>query len=185
MPFVSQEGFQPVMTPIATPAREQDSLRNTAIFLAAAMALTVGSALGFQYIGGYLPCKLCYEQRIPYYAGAPLMAIAALWLVFGGPRRVARGLLFVGGLLMVYGLYLGVFHSGVEWGWWPGPADCTAVGGFAQGGQNGVLDSLNSVRPPSCDTAALRILGLSLAGWNAVASLILAVVAFRAAFVRR
>ena len=47
-----------------------------AIFLAVAMAATVGAALGFQYIGGYLPCKLCYEQRIPYYVGAPLMLVS-------------------------------------------------------------------------------------------------------------
>ena len=45
----------------------------TAAFLTVAMAATVGSALAFQYIGGYIPCKLCYEQRIPYYVGVPLM----------------------------------------------------------------------------------------------------------------
>ncbi len=50
----------------------------TAAFLAVAMAATVGTALGFQYIGGYIPCKLCYEQRIPYYVGAPLMLLAAV-----------------------------------------------------------------------------------------------------------
>ncbi|RUU27092.1 disulfide bond formation protein B, partial [Mesorhizobium sp. M6A.T.Ca.TU.002.02.2.1] len=39
----------------------------TALFLAVAMAATVGSALAFQYLGGYIPCKLCLEQRTPYY----------------------------------------------------------------------------------------------------------------------
>ena len=47
-----------------------------AAFLLVAMAATVGTALGFQHIGGYIPCKLCYEQRIPYYAGVPLMTLA-------------------------------------------------------------------------------------------------------------
>jgi len=45
----------------------------TALFLAVAMAATVGSALGFQYLGGYIPCHLCLEQRTPYYVGVPLI----------------------------------------------------------------------------------------------------------------
>jgi disulfide bond formation protein DsbB len=156
----------------------------TAAFLTVAMAATVGSALAFQYIGGYIPCKLCYEQRIPYYVGAPLMLLAVLAAVFKLPVWITRALLIVGGLLMVYGLYLGVFHSGVEWGWWPGPTDCTNVAGPVDTGGNGVLDALDKFVPPSCDKAALRILGLSLAGWNAIASVILAAVAFRGAFKR-
>lgn len=166
----------------ATPAQRGPML--TAAFLAVAMAVTVGSALAFQYIGGYIPCKLCYEQRIPYYVGAPLMLLAALAAMFKLPGWLTRVLLVVGGLLMVYGLYLGVFHSGVEWGWWPGPTDCTNVAGPVDTGGKGVLDALDKFVPPSCDKAALRILGLSLAGWNAIASLILAAVAFRGAFKR-
>ncbi len=156
----------------------------TAAFLAVAMAATVGTALGFQYIGGYIPCKLCYEQRIPYYVGAPLMLLAAVAAAARLPAWVVRGLLAIGGLLMASGLYLGVFHSGVEWGWWPGPTDCTNVAGPVDTGGKGILDALDQFVPPSCDKAALRILGLSMAGWNAIASLILAAVAFRGAFLR-
>ena len=156
----------------------------TAAFLAVAMAATVGSALAFKYIGGYIPCKLCYEQRMPYYVGVPLMIVAALAATLKAPAWVSRALLAVGGLLMVYGLYLGVYHSGVEWGWWPGPTDCTTVGVSVDTGGNGVLDALDKFVPPSCDKAALRILGLSLAGWQAIAALILGAVAFRGAFAR-
>jgi disulfide bond formation protein DsbB len=153
-------------------------------FLALAMAATVGGALAFQYIGGYIPCKLCYEQRIPYYVGIPLMLVALLASLMRLPAWVSRGLLAIGGLLMLYGLYLGVYHSGVEWGWWPGPTDCTTVGISVDTGGKGVLDALDKFVPPSCDKAALRILGLSMAGWNAIASLILAIVALRGAFAR-
>ncbi|RWA71704.1 disulfide bond formation protein B [Mesorhizobium sp.] len=155
-----------------------------ALFLAVAMAATVGSALAFQYIGGYIPCHLCLEQRTPYYVGAPLMLLAAVASMLRAPAWVTRGLLAIGGLLMLYGLYLGVYHSGVEWAWWPGPADCTAGAGPVDTGGKGVLDALDKFVPPSCDKAALRILGLSLAGWNAIASLILAAVAFRSALAR-
>lgn len=156
----------------------------TALFLAVAMAATVGSALGFQYIGGYIPCKLCYEQRIPYYVGIPLMLLAVVASLVKLPGWTTRALLIVGGLLMAYGLYLGIYHSGVEWAWWPGPTDCTNVAGPVDTGGNGVLDALDKFVPPSCDKAALRILGLSMAGWNAIASLILAAVAFRGALSR-
>ena len=92
----------------------------TALFLAVAMAVVVGSALGFEHIGGYIPCALCLEQRTPYYIGAPLMLVAAIVSRAGGPAWAVRGLLAVGGLLMLYGLVLGVYHSGVEWHWWEG-----------------------------------------------------------------
>ena len=155
----------------------------TALFLALAMAAVVGAALGFEHIGGYIPCKLCLAQRIPYYIGVPLMALAALSSAMHWPAAVTRGLLLLGGLLMVYGIYLGVQHAGVEWGFWAGPTDCGAVAPADSGGK-GVLDAIDAFVPPSCDKAALRILGLSFAGWNAVASLILAIVAFRGAFAR-
>lgn len=154
----------------------------TASFLAIAMGGVVGSALLFEHVGGYIPCKLCLEQRIPYYVGAPVMVLAALSAALRLPGIVTRGLLLVGALLLTWGLYMGVYHSGVEWGWWAGPTDCGAVDAAPGTGGNGVLDSLNTAIPPSCDDAALRMLGLSLAGWNAIASLILGAVAWRAAF---
>ena len=171
------------MADIATPAA---SLRRTRIagFLALAMAGTVGGALAFQYIGGYIPCKLCYEQRIPYYIGVPVMVLALLASALKLPAWVSRGLLAVGGLLMLYGLYLGVYHSGVEWGWWPGPTDCTTVGISVDTGGNGVLDALDKFVPPSCDKAALRVLGLSMAGWQAIAAFVIGAVALRGAFER-
>ena len=41
------------------------------------MAATVGGALAFEHIGGYIPCALCLMQRTPYYWGIPI----------GDPRR--------------------------------------------------------------------------------------------------
>ncbi|WP_288194183.1 disulfide bond formation protein B [uncultured Phyllobacterium sp.] len=153
----------------------------TAVFLLLAMIVTVGSALGFQYIGGYLPCKLCLEQRFPYYAGIPLMALAVLAAALRWPAALTRTLLALGGILMLIGLGLAVFHSGVEWKFWPGPTDCTAVSMSITTNAGNLLNDMNAIHPPACDTAALRVLGLSFAGWNAIASLILALIAFRGA----
>lgn len=155
-----------------------------AIFLALAMAATVGGALGFQHLGGFIPCKLCLEERIPYYAGVPVMVLAAISAGLRWPPVVTRVLLALGGALMVWSLYMAAYHSGVEWKWWPGPTDCGAVASPSTGGK-GILDALNTFVPPACDEAAGRFLGLSFAGWNAVASLILAAVAWWAAFRRK
>jgi disulfide bond formation protein DsbB len=155
-----------------------------ALALLVGMAVTVGTALGFQHIGGYIPCKLCLGQRTPYYVGVPLMALAVLSAALRAPAIITRGLLAAGGLLMLYGAWLGGFHSGVEWGWWEGPSDCAAVTPPPSGGTGGVLDQINAVIPPSCTEAAGRFLGLSFAGWNVVASLALSAVAFFGAFRR-
>ncbi len=156
----------------------------TALFLLVAMAATVGTALAFQYWGGFIPCKLCLEERIPYYVGVPLMALAAISSALRLPPIVTRGLLAVGGLLMLWSLYMGVYHAGVEWKWWAGPTDCGVVASPSTGGK-GVLDAINTFVPPACDEAAGRFLGISFAGWNAVASLVLGVVAWWGAFARR
>jgi len=167
------------MTAIASPTGRNQT--RTALFLLVAMAAVVGGALAFQYLGGFIPCKLCLEERTPYYVGVPVMALAALSSFFRMPPIVTRLLLLIGGLLMTYSLYLGIYHSGVEWHWWPGPVDCGVVQAPDTGGK-GILDALNTFVPPSCDKAAGRLLGLSFAGWNAVASVILAAIAYWATF---
>lgn len=162
-------------------AISQPHRTHTALFLGIAMAIVVGTALGFEHIGGYIPCALCLEQRMPYYIGAPLMLVAAIVSKAGGPSWAVRGLLAIGGLLMLYGLVLGVYHSGVEWHWWEGPASCATSADAVTKDAGSLLGDLSSKKPPSCDAAALRVLGLSFAGWNVLASAALAAVAFRAA----
>jgi disulfide bond formation protein DsbB len=155
----------------------------SALFLALAMALVVGTALGFEHIGGFIPCKLCLEQREPYYAGIVVALFALAAAVLKWPVYIVRGALLIIGLLMTYGLLLAVFHSGVEWAWWAGPSDCStsSTSGIVNKADD-LLGALGSMTPPSCDKAAGRFLGLSFAGWNVITSLFLAGAAYRAAF---
>ncbi|PZO77662.1 MAG: disulfide bond formation protein B [Mesorhizobium amorphae] len=169
----------------ATPISPRPTHTAAAVLVGLGMAATVGGALLFQHWGGYMPCKLCLEQRTPYYLGIPVMAAAALSSFLRGPAMLTRALLALGGALMLWGAWQGAFHSGVEWGWWAGPTDCGAVAPSVDTGNRGVLDALNDVVPPSCDKAALRIAGLSLAGWNFLIALALAAVAFWGAARRR
>jgi disulfide bond formation protein DsbB len=74
---------------------------------------------------------------------------------------------------------LGVHHAGVEWGWWAGPADCAGAVNLGPPSAADLLSQLNRTRIISCTDAPFRILGLSLAGWNAAISFILASIAIR------
>lgn len=149
---------------------------------AAAMAIAVVSvatilgAYYFQYVLGYRPCPLCLEQRIAYYFAIPLSAMILLGLSVGSSRKVITLALVAIAVAMLWNAGLGAYHSGVEWQWWQGPQDCSgATPNFNAGGS--LLDQINKTRVVRCDEAAWRFLGLSLAGYNVLISLALAVVA--------
>ena len=144
------------------------------------MVAVIATVLGFEHIGGYTPCKLCLGQREPYYAAIPVAGLAVLSAFFVWPACLTRGALAITGLLMVYAAILGVHHAGVEWAFWAGPTDCGGGGTIENAG--GLLESLTTIKPPSCNEAAGRFLGLSFAGWNVVVSVILAGIAFKGAF---
>lgn len=146
--------------------------------IAAVAAATIGGAWIFEHLG-YAPCKLCLEQRYAYYASIPLAVIAA-FLSRERPRVASAVLLIVAALFAANALF-GVWHSGVEWGFWQGPADCAPAGRAPALGGGGLLQQMQTTRVISCTEAALRILGLSLAGWNAVISSALAMAALIAA----
>lgn len=139
------------------------TIRTVAGIVALGAALTVGGALVFEHGFGYVPCKLCLTERVPYYLAAPLALVAALL-----PPRPARFLLGLVALVLLYGAGLGVYHAGAEWGFWPGPSDCGGGSGAGPADVGDFLKSLESVRPVDCTAAAWRFLGLSLAGWNAL-----------------
>ena len=126
--------------------------------------VTILGALASQFIGGLQPCELCLEQRLPYYWGLPLLAlILVLWNRL--PLTVWYVAMAIVVALFAWGAYLGGFHSGVEWGFWPGPTACTGVGNDLS------MDMLNDLQPViGCDVVQFRFLGLSLAGYNALIS---------------
>jgi disulfide bond formation protein DsbB len=130
------------------------------------------AALAFQYLGGLAPCPLCILQRWPHVAAVVLGLAVLAW-----PNR---GLAVLAGLAMLAGAGIGVYHAGIERDWWQGPTTCTApaAGGVAPGD---LLDSILEAPVVACDAVAWSWLGVSMAGWNAILSLALAVLWFRAA----
>ena len=118
----------------------------------------LGGALGSQYLGGLHPCEMCYWQRWPH-AAAIILAAAA----FAVPAR-ARMLTALAALAIAVSGAIGLFHTGVELGWWEGLTRCTAGGALS-------LDDLMSVPLVRCDQVQWSWLGISMAGWNAILSL--------------
>jgi disulfide bond formation protein DsbB len=134
-------------------------------------AATIMTAHAFERFGGYAPCPLCLEERYAYYFGVP-----ASFLAFFAARAnaigAARILLLLVALAFLANAAAGVYHSGIEWKWWPGPTACS--GGFdLKWSEGGIVDT-PIIR---CDEAAWRFLMLSFAGWNALISAVLAAVA--------
>jgi disulfide bond formation protein DsbB len=132
-------------------------------------ALAIGGALVFQYGFGYVPCMLCLWQRWPYYLGIPLALVAGA-LALGGRTGPAKALLAVVGLLFLGGAGLGLYHAGVEWSFWPGPASCAGADA-APTSAGGLLAQMRATRIVPCDSAAWRLFGVSLAGYNALIAL--------------
>jgi disulfide bond formation protein DsbB len=134
-----------------------------ALLIAAAVII---AALAFEHIGGYSPCPLCLQQRYAYYLGIPALA-AALVLMRLTHRKAAAALLATVGVAFLVNAGLGVYQAGAEWRFWEPPATCatpTELPTFDVKNMN--LDRV----PASCGVASWRFLGLSFAGWNAVAS---------------
>jgi len=136
---------------------------------------TIAGAWVFEW-AGYAPCELCLMQRWAYYAGVPLAALVAI-LAARGPHWLARAGLALLGLVFIGSAIFGAYHAGVEWGFWPGPTGCTGALTRADSMAD-FLKQLETVKVVRCDAVAIRILGLSLAGWNAVISAVTAALAF-------
>ena len=154
--------------------------RNPALAAASAVALiaaaTLAGAWFFQLVLEILPCPLCLEQRYAYYLAVPLGALVAFAAARGAPRPVLLLGLAVLALAALANAGLGTYHAGVEWGFWPGPTDCSGpIVDFGKAGS--LLDQLDKVKVVRCDEVQWRFLGISLAGYNVLISLLMAAIA--------
>jgi disulfide bond formation protein DsbB len=155
----------------------RDKLAAGLAFLLGLAAITI--AWASQLFGGLVPCELCLEQRIAYYIGLPILALILLaWNRL--PLAVWYAGLAVVAAVFAWSTYMGAYHAGVEWGFWPGPTACTGTGLDIDFGD---LNNINGNRVVPCDAVQFRLLGISLAGFNALVSLaIVALLALSALF---
>ncbi len=143
--------------------------RSTLVALATAgsIALLLG-AYGFQHLGELAPCKMCIWQRYPHGVAA-VIGILALLL------PALHFLPLLGAVATLVTASIGAFHAGVEQGWWEGPSSCTSgdIGGLSA---QELMNQIMSAPLVRCDEIPWQMLGLSMAGWNAVLSTLLALI---------
>lgn len=139
-------------------------LQLSTIAASGSAALLVG-AFAFQHLGGLAPCNLCLWQRYPH---AVAVALGVLVLFLPRPALIA-----LGALAAFTSAAIGLYHVGVEQGWWQGPTACSggAPGTMTAGD---LFDQIMAAPLVRCDDIGWQFAGLSMAGWNMVLSLILA-----------
>lgn len=147
------------------------------IAIAVTSALLVGAHL-FEHVGGLAPCILCLDQREAHWVALWIAVLAvSVGRFLGQGQMMFAGL---GALMVVYLFSTGLagYHAGVEWGFWDGPAACAAGGVMLDVSASDILGSLDAAGPsgPPCETAAWRLFGISMAGYNALASAGLAII---------
>jgi disulfide bond formation protein DsbB len=154
-----------------------------AALIASAAALAI--AHGFQTFGHLAPCELCLKQREVYWMA---LALAALGIAAGYTAWRVRGVrvaCIALAVIFAWGAVLAGYHAGVEWKWWPGPATCSGGATSVSGADLAALLHGAKLSMPQCDKPAWVFLGLSMAGWNFLASLVLAILSVLAMGQRR
>jgi disulfide bond formation protein DsbB len=149
-------------------------IRFSRLALLGSLALLAG-AYAFQYLGGLAPCTLCVWQRYPHVTAVSIGLIIA----FTGETKLAA----FGALATFGSAAIGMYHVGVEQGWWEGPATCTSTG-VSNLSAHELLDQIMAAPLVRCDDIAWQLAGISMAGWNVILSLgitALWVMAFRRA----
>ncbi|MHC0052922.1 disulfide bond formation protein B [Actibacterium sp. D379-3] len=130
------------------------------------LALLLG-AFGFQYIGGLPPCELCIWQRWPHAGAIAIGAVALIWN--------SRIVPVLGALAALTTAGIGLYHTGVERAWWPGPSSCTGGGGLGGLSGSDLLSITDVPKVVMCDQVAWQMFGLSMASWNALGSFALVI----------
>ncbi|MCC5983916.1 MAG: disulfide bond formation protein B [Rhodobacteraceae bacterium] len=143
--------------------------RALVLLAAAGSAGLLLAALAFEHLGGLAPCPLCIWQRWPH-----VVALAgALAVVLPGSLGGAWwALVGAGGAATSGGI--GVYHAGVEQGWWSGPTACAAAQDLSGMSAEDLLEAILAAPVVRCDEIPWEMFGLSMAAWNAVASFALA-----------
>jgi disulfide bond formation protein DsbB len=161
-----------------------DSRLAPLLLLLASIAVLVAVFL-FQYLGGLAPCELCLYQRYPY--GATILLAALALLLPAG--RATGALLLLCGFVFLAGAGIALFHVGIEQHWWQGLAACSAPANQADAHSLEALRAQIMATPVvRCDKIAWSLFGISMAGYNLLLSLALALfssVAARSSLRRR
>ena len=147
----------------AAPLSRATLARTIALLLPLAL---LGGALGSQYLGGLVPCEMCYWQRWPH-AAAIVLAGLAFTADAQSPR--SRLLTLAAAAAIAVSGAIGVYHAGVELGIFEGLTACSSTASAASADE--LLAELVATPLVRCDQVQFAFLNISMAGWNAILSL--------------
>ena len=134
------------------------------LLVVAGPAALLGGALAFQYLGGIHPCEMCLWQRWPHAAAIGIGLLALAW-------RSNRAVIAAAALAVLVSGGIAAFHVGVEQHWWQGITACAAAP--ARGSADDILRDILATPLVRCDAVAWSLFGVSMAGWNAIFSMLI------------
>ena len=146
-----------------------DRWRFFSLLVSAAM---LAIAHAFQTFGGLAPCELCLKQRTVYWVAGAVAIVAMIVVRLPGGPRLREASCWLLALVFLVSVGVAGYHAGVEWKFWPGPQSCSGGGTVTVAALRDLLNG-GGVKMPACDQPAWTFAGLSMAGWNTVASMIL------------
>jgi disulfide bond formation protein DsbB len=152
-----------------------------ALLISGAMLAT---AHAFQTFGGLAPCELCLKQRTVYWVVVGVSAAAMIVVRLPGGPRWREATCWLLALVFLTSVGVAGYHAGVEWKFWPGPASCSGGGTVSMAALKDLLNG-GGVTMPNCDKPAWVMAGLSMAGWNALASVVFTALSVAAALRER
>ena len=149
-----------------------NDIRRAALLAVAIPGILLAGAYASELFG-LVPCEMCWWQRWAHFAALAL-GVPALLLQLDPVRDLAphrrvdaasRFWVTLAACAILASGLIGAYHAGVEYGWWEGHTACTAA-------TRGPIDLGTIMRQPlvRCDRAQWTMLGVSLAGYNAIVS---------------
>ena len=140
------------------------------IIIALISLSTLLGAWFFELVLGLDPCPLCLTQRLPHYM---VVALGAIYIFY---RKNLKAFLFLFAVLLIYSTGLAAYHAGAEYGFWAGPTSCAGAKPIVSSTID-LLKSIQETKIVDCTAVQWRLFGISLAGYNAIISAILAAMA--------
>ena len=145
-------------------------LENNKLILNGILALSIlalASAYFIQYILGHKPCNLCFIERIPY-----LVAIILITLIFliNKHQKLITGVVL---LFFSFGAIVSFYHVGIEQGFFSESLVCDLSISSTNFSKEDLLKQLENSTAISCKEVTFRFLGLSLATFNTIISIVL------------
>ena len=141
--------------------KKLDLIIKLSFFISSLMLI---SAFYLEYFQDALPCDLCITQR---WFHALIISYSLTIILILKKKIVSNKLVLLGlSITWVASSIAGLYHFGIEMNFWKGPDECSSNIDFSKD----LLTYLLNKSPIKCDEVMFKILGFSLAGWNALIS---------------